>query len=116
MAGTMQPMAAVPEEHMEHVGRMDSVAGLVLGILSIVLGWVPVIGLACGIVGIVLSAKARRRTMTRSYKGMGTAGLVLSIIGTVSGGLATLSLAMGLLGYQAGWMNQIQLPKVRVTT
>ena len=60
-----------------------AVAGLVLGILSIVGGIIPGVNAfpmwLFGIVGIVLSAIARKR----DGSGMATAGLVLSIIGTI---------------------------------
>lgn len=66
-----------------------AIAGLVLGILSIVssftivfagLGW---LGLVLGIVGIVMGVMAKKRNPS----GMATAGLVLSIIGTVLCGI-----------------------------
>ena len=63
------------------------VAGLVLGILSAVGGWIP--GLNCvawviGIVGIVLSVLARKKAIKENQPtNMATAGLVLSIVGTV---------------------------------
>jgi len=60
-----------------------AVAGLVLGILSLVGGSIPGANAfpmwLFGIVGIVISTIARKRESS----GMATAGLVLSIIGTV---------------------------------
>ena len=53
------------------------VAGLVLGIFSIVFSWVPFLGLATGIIGIACSCAEKPKT------GMSTGGLVTSIIGTV---------------------------------
>lgn len=62
-----------------------AVAGLVLGIAAVVFAFLYVyIGLAAGIVGIVLSVKARK---VPAKKGMATAGLVLSIIGTALSGI-----------------------------
>jgi len=61
-----------------------AVAGLVLGIVSAVFAWVPGVNFVAwvaGIVGIILSVKARKA----SPSGMATAGLVLSIIGTALG-------------------------------
>ena len=59
------------------------VAGLVLGILSLIGGSIPGINaFPCwlfGIVGIILSVIARKKQPS----GIATAGLVLSIIGTV---------------------------------
>ncbi|MCF0228821.1 MAG: zinc-ribbon domain-containing protein [Parasporobacterium sp.] len=53
------------------------IAGLVLGICSVCFGWTVFLGLACGVVGLILSAIGLK------YKpaGMAKAGLVLSIIG-----------------------------------
>ena len=60
-----------------------AVAGLVLGILSLVGGSIPGVNAfpmwLFGIVGIILSAIARKKESS----GIATAGLVLSIIGTV---------------------------------
>jgi hypothetical protein len=60
-----------------------AVAGLVLGILSLIGGSIPGANAfpmwLFGIVGIVLSAIARKKEPS----GIATAGLVLSIIGTV---------------------------------
>ena len=70
---------------MQNNGKGLSVAGLVLGICSVVVGliingWV---GLICGIIGIVLSVMGRNKAKAAGAPtGMGTAGLVLSIIGT----------------------------------
>ena len=62
-----------------------AVAGLVLGIVSIVFSFIYIwIGLASGIVGIVLSTKGLNST---TKKNMATAGLVCSIIGTSLSGL-----------------------------
>ena len=59
------------------------VAGLVLGILSLVGGSIPGANVfpmwLFGIVGIILSAIARKKQPS----GVATAGLVLSIIGTI---------------------------------
>jgi hypothetical protein len=62
------------------------VAGLVLGIASIVLCWVPFLGLASGIVGLVCSVKQRKAFPN----GIATGGLVTSIIGTVFSVLYTI--------------------------
>jgi hypothetical protein len=60
-----------------------AVAGLVLGILSLVGGSIPGVNAfpmwLLGIVGIVLSTIARKK----ENSGIATAGLVLSIIGTI---------------------------------
>jgi hypothetical protein len=63
------------------------VAGLVLGILSAVGGWIPFINYFAwvfGIVGIILSVLGRKKAAAENKPtGVATAGLVLSIIGLV---------------------------------
>jgi hypothetical protein len=63
------------------------VAGLVLGILSAVGGWIPFVNYVAwilAIVGIVLSVIGRKKAAAANQStGAATAGLVLSIIGLV---------------------------------
>ena len=85
----------------------NAVAGLVLGIVCLVLlfvSFIPFSGLlslGCGIVGLILSVKGRK---IEYKKGMATAGMVLSIIGLSIFALAFLCLlcvgtaALGALG------------------
>jgi len=54
-----------------------AIASLVLGIVGLVLCWVPLLGLAASIVGLILGIKGQRST----GKGMAIAGIVLSSIG-----------------------------------
>ena len=63
-----------------------AVAGLVLGILSLIGGSVPIANAfplwLLGLVGIILSAKARSKARKEGEPiGIATAGLILSIIG-----------------------------------
>jgi len=64
-----------------------AVASLVLGICSIVMCWVPLLGLAGGIIAIVLASRVYKQLnegiVISGSKGMATAGLVLGIIGTI---------------------------------
>ncbi len=55
------------------------IASFILGLISIVFSWVPVLGFVCSILGIVFFAKQRKIKPT----GLATAGIVLSIIGLV---------------------------------
>lgn len=69
-------------------GKGLAVAGLVCGILSIVLAWVVgvvnIVAVILGIVGIILSVLGSKNLRTTGAPtGIATAGLVLSIIGTV---------------------------------
>lgn len=64
-------------------------ASLVLGIVAVVLCWfsatiwLGIIGLVCGIIGLVLGIQVRKGCQAAGVKpdGMATAGFVLSIIG-----------------------------------
>lgn len=101
---TMEPMAM--EHSIERTGQREAVAGLVLGIVSILLGWTMVIGLACGIVGLILSVKGRARSPDGAHKGIGTAGIVTSIIGIIWGVASTvLLLAAFIAGRGLNWSN-----------
>jgi len=68
-----------------------AVASLVLGIVSIVLGWIfwiDLVGIAAGIIGLVLGISAKKEA---APSGMATAGIVLSIVGIAIGGIIFLS-------------------------
>lgn len=70
------------------MGKGQSIAGLVLGIVGIVLailsGWFSIIALPVSIVGLVCSAIAGKKLRASEMPtGMATAGLVLSIIAVV---------------------------------
>ena len=75
-----------------------AVAGLILGILSLVGGVIPGVNAfpmwLFGIVGIVLSAIARKK----ENSGIATAGLVLSIIGTILSFISFLACAVCVAG------------------
>lgn len=57
-----------------------AIAGLILGIISVLSCFIPIFGAVVAIPGIVLSVLGRRSV---SRKGIATAGLVLSIISIV---------------------------------
>ena len=68
-------------------GKGMSVAGLVLGILGLVGGFIPVVNYfttVCAILGLIFAAIGRKRSKLAFGKasGLATAGLVLGIIGT----------------------------------
>ena len=65
-----------------------AIAGLVLGIVSLVFCWIAFVGLIAGIVGLILSVMGRKNCQP-GQTGMVTAGLVLSIIGVVFSGIWT---------------------------
>lgn len=55
------------------------IASMILGILSIILCWVPFLGVSNGILAIVFFAMQKKRGTT----GMSVAGLVTGIIGLI---------------------------------
>jgi len=74
------------EEVKTNAGQGLGIAGLVMGIVAILLALIPcisVMGLVLGIAGIVLSAVGlSQATRANGVKGLPTAGLVVSILGT----------------------------------
>ena len=68
-------------------GKGKAVASLVLGICAIVFSWIPFIGLALGVMGLVMASLARRDGFVG---GIRTGGIVCSIIGTVFGSIYTI--------------------------
>jgi len=84
------------------------VAGLVLGILSAIGGWIPGVSFfawAFGIIGIILSAIGRSSASKAGKPtGIATAGLVLSIIGTIFSfiGLICTVVCLGAAGAASG--------------
>ena len=74
-----------PQTPGHQPGHSLAVGALVCGIVSLVLSWMGgLLGIAAGIVGIILSIKAKKQGFVG---GMNTAGLVLSIIGLAIGGI-----------------------------
>ena len=65
-----------------------SIASLVLGIVGCALAWfIPLIGIVCGIVGIILAVKGKKASAP-GKTGMAVAGLVLSIISLSFGAIS----------------------------
>ncbi len=80
---------------MQNTGKGLSIAGLVLGIVSVCLAWfymINIIALVCGVVGIVCAAKGSKAAKAAAVPtGLATAGLVISIIGTCLAGIGFFS-------------------------
>ncbi len=68
-------------------GKGKAIAGLVLGILSLIVGWIPVYavaGLPLAVVGLVLSVVGGKQCKAAGEpSGLATAGLVIGIIAVV---------------------------------
>lgn len=94
---------------MENSGKSYSIAGLILGIASCALSFVMFVNLfaiASGVVGIVMSIKARKLTVADGLPtGMCTAGLILSIVGTALSviGFATCTVCTTCVGLLDIW-------------
>lgn len=73
---------------MENRTNGMAIAGLVLGIISIVFCWIPFVGIVAGVVGLILAVLGRKNCLP-TQAGMATAGLVLSIVGLCISGIVT---------------------------
>lgn len=70
-----------------------TIAGLVLGILGFVFWWFPFLGLVVSVLGIVLSAVSRKK----SVNGLSTAGLVIGILATVFSTIMTFTVGVAMV-------------------
>ncbi len=74
------------------MGKGQAIAGMVLGIVSLVICWFGIlafIALPLAIVGLVLAVNGGKKLKANGQKsGIATAGLVLGIIATVFSGIA----------------------------
>ncbi len=95
----------------------QSVTAMVLGIVSLVVTWFPVIGLVLAIVGLTMSRSNRKFAAAHGLKenSMNTAGYVTSIVGLVLGILTILVtllvIAFGFVAF-AGFMQYSDLPRL----
>ena len=79
----------------------DAAAALVLGILSVVLGFfISFLGLLAGVVGIVFAVRGRKDSEKRA---MATAGLVCSVIGIALALAAIVGLVFAVVFMMLGW-------------
>lgn len=62
----------------------NGIACMVLGIVSVVFGCTPIIGLVCGIIAIIMNKKDQRMNIQTSYH---KAGFVCGIIGVCLGAI-----------------------------
>ena len=82
--------APLTPEQQSH--NKQSITAMVLGIVSLVVTWFPVIGLVLAIVGLTMSRSNRKFAEAHGFKenSMNTAGYVTSIVGLVLGILTIL--------------------------
>lgn len=88
-----QPGQPYPASSDTIPGRGYAIASLVLGLVAILTCWFGFLGLAAGIVGVIMAVQARKLMPPDAPRGMATAGMVLSIISIVIGGAMFLSCA-----------------------
>lgn len=110
-----QYTAPLTPEQQAH--NKSSVTAMVLGIVSLVVTWFPVVGLVLAIVGLTMSRSNRRFAEAHGFKenSMNTAGYVTSVVGLIAGILSILVtilvIAFGLAA-AAGIWNYIVLPEI----
>ena len=110
-----QYSAPLTPEQQAH--NKSSVTAMVLGIVSLVVTWFPVVGLVLAIVGLTMSRSNRRFAEAHGFKenSMNTAGYVTSVVGLIAGILSIvvtiLVIAFGIAA-AAGIWNYIVLPEI----
>jgi len=72
------------EQHIESKSNGIGIAGFILAILSLFLGWIPFIGWVMWLLGLIFSAVGISKAK-KIKKGMGlsVAGLVISLLGVI---------------------------------
>jgi hypothetical protein len=65
-----------------------SIAGFILSLLALVFCWIPFLGLALAVLGIIISAMGMQKG--RSFKGLAIAGLIISIVAVIPALIITL--------------------------
>lgn len=100
------------EETRTDAGQGLGIAGFVLGILALILAFIPCIGILAlipGIIGITLSAIAfSQASKGNGSKGLIIAALVISILGTAVGAIWPLAFASAA---KTGWMMKEAIEK-----
>jgi uncharacterized membrane protein YkgB len=80
-----QYTAPLTPEQQSH--NKSSVTAMVLGIISLVVTWFPIIGLVLAIIGLTMSRSNRKYAEAHGFKenSMNTAGYVTSLVGLILG-------------------------------
>ncbi|MEA4870404.1 hypothetical protein SDC9_112337 [bioreactor metagenome] len=95
----------------------SSVTAMVLGIVSLVVTWFPIVGLVLAIVGLTMSRSNRKFAEAHGFKenSMNTAGYVTSIVGLVSGVITLVLVAVVVvagIAAAAGIWQYVVLPEI----
>jgi len=110
-----QYSAPLTPEQQSH--NKSSVTAMVLGIVSLVVTWFPIVGLVLAIVGLTMSRSNRRFAEAHGFKenSMNTAGYVTSVVGLIAGILTiviTILIAVFAIFAAAGIWRYIVLPEI----
>ena len=103
-----------PEEQSHN---KSSITAMVLGIVSLVVTWFPLVGLVLAIVGLTMSRSNSKFAEAHGFKenSMNTAGYVTSIVGLVAGIITilitVLVIVFGLVAAAGIWRYAI-LPEI----
>ncbi|WEV63963.1 DUF5067 domain-containing protein [Bifidobacterium sp. ESL0732] len=99
-----QPMGMPPQQQMGMMPKRPgmALAALILGIIAIVMFWIPIVGIGCGIAALVTGIMSMRKIKANRLPGknMSVAGIVTGIIGMV------LSVVMAIASFSIG-MNMV---------
>ena len=91
-----QPTYSEPAFTEQAESSGTGVGAMVCGIVSLVLCWVPIVGLVLGIVATILGGKGRQ-TLPPDKRGMALAGFIMGIIGMVIGIIILLVMIVALV-------------------
>jgi len=111
----MEQYTPLTPEQQSH--NKQSVTAMVLGIVSLVVVWFPLVGLVLAIVGLTMSRSNRRFAEAHGFKenSMNTAGYVTSIVGLIAGIIAILvTILIIVLGFVAfaGLWQYTDMPRI----
>lgn len=82
--GPYEPSAKSTETHEHPQANGAAIAGLVLGIIALLLSWVPGVGVFVAVFGILFSGVGLWLVKQRqSGRGIASAGMVLSVVSAV---------------------------------
>ena len=95
----------------------SSVTAMVLGIVSLVVVWFPIVGLVLAIVGLTMSRSNRKFAEAHGLKenSMNTAGYVTSIVGLVAGIISiliTILIAVFAIAAATGIWQYVIMPEI----
>ena len=108
---------SVPLTPEQQSHNKSSVTAMVLGIVSLVVTWFPIVGLVLAIVGLTMSRSNRKFAEAHGFKenSMNTAGYVTSVVGLIAG-ILTIVITIIVVAFAvfaaAGIWRYIVLPEI----